>query len=66
MGLPIRMRMFNNVKNRDVIYLKLAGIFSTSITTLELESKGSISSSIEENLLLYFLKFSTFLVVIII
>ena len=66
MGLPIRMRMFNNVKNRDVIYLKLAGIFSTSITTLELESKGSVSSSIEENLLLYFLKFSTFLVVIII
>ena len=63
MGLTILMRMFNNVKYRDVICLR--DTFSTSLTMLGLESKSSFSSTINENLLLFCRKFSAFVVVAI-
>ena len=53
MGVTIPMRMCNNVKHRDAIYLKFGDRFFTSLAMLGLESKGSISSTIKGNLLLY-------------
>ena len=53
MSLTIQMRMFNNVKPLDVIYWKFVVIYFTSLTMLGLESKGSISYTIKEKLLLY-------------
>ena len=61
MGLTIRMRMFNNVKHFDVIYLKFRDRFFTTLTMLDLESKA-----IKENLLLYCRKFSAFVFAVII
>ena len=60
------MRMFDNIKHRGVIYLKFGDRFFTFLTMLGLESKGSISSTIKETLLLYFFKFSAFVVAVII
>ena len=66
MGLTIRMRIINNVKPRDVICLKFGDRFFTSLTMLGLEGKGSISSTIKENLLLYYRTFLAFVVTVII
>ena len=66
MGLNIRMRMFNSVKHLDVIYLKFEERFFTSAIVLGFESKGSTSSIIKENLILYCRKISAFAVAAII
>ena len=58
--------MFSKVKPSNVIYLKLGDRFVTSLTMLGLAAKGSISSIIKENLLLYCRKFSALLVAVII
>ena len=42
MGLTIPMRMSDNVKHRDVICFKFGERFFTSLTMLELKSRGSI------------------------
>ena len=60
------MKRFNNVKHRDVIYLKFGDRFLNSVTMLGLESKSSISSTIKENLLLYCCMFPAFVVAVII
>ena len=66
MGLIIRIKISNNVKNRDVIYLKFRDRFFSSQAMLGLESKGCISSTIKENLLLHFGKFLAFATAVII
>ena len=59
------MRITYNVKHRYVIRLVLRGKFLTFLTKLVLERKTNICSTIKENLLLYCLQFSTFVVVVI-
>ena len=49
----MRMRMFNNVKQRDAIYLQFGYRFFTSLTMLGPQLERSISSTIKENLFLY-------------
>ena len=51
--LSVRMRIMYNVKHRYPIRLKFGDKFLTSLTKLMLEAKGSICSTIRENLLLY-------------
>ena len=46
-AITIRMRIFNNVKYRDTIYLKFGDRFFNFRTILWLESKDSISSTIK-------------------
>ena len=46
------MRIFNDVKPSDVIHLKFGDIFFTSLIMFRLEAKGSVSSTIKENLLI--------------
>ena len=53
------MRIIYNVKHRYAIRLKFEEKFLSSLTRLVLELKGSIYSTIKENLLLY-CKFSAF------
>ena len=50
MGLTNSMRMFNNVKHRDAIYVKLGDIFFTSVAMLGRDLKASIRSTIKKNL----------------
>ena len=64
--LTIRMRIIFNVKHRDAIRLKFGGKFLTSLAKLVLETKASLCSTINENLLLYCRKFSVFVVAVII
>ena len=66
MNLTIHMIIFNNLKYRDAICLKIRDRFFTSQALLELELKASISSTIKENLLLYCRKFSSFVIALII
>ena len=65
MNLTIQMGIFINVKHFNVMFLKFGGSFFTSLTMLGLEAKVSICSAIEENLILYCPKFSTFVVAVI-
>ena len=60
------MRMFNNVKQPKVIYLKFGEKFLACLTMLGLKSIGSTSSTTKEKLLLYCRKFSAFVVAVII
>ena len=60
------MRMFNNVKRGDLAYLKIGDRFFTFPKILGFESKGSISSTIKENLLLYYRKLLAFVVAVIV
>ena len=48
MGLTIQMRVFNNVKQRDVIYLKFGDKFFTSLNLSGPELKDSISTTIKK------------------
>ena len=54
MGLTIRMRMFTD-----------GARFFTSEAMFGLESEGSLSSTTKENLLLYYCRFSAFVVAVI-
>ena len=54
MSLTVQMRISNNVKRRDAIYLKFDYRFFTSPTMIGLELKASIYYTIEENLVLYY------------
>ena len=60
------MRILNNLKYRDAICLKFGDIFFTSLTMLGFESNASTCSTIKENLLLYFRKFSAFAIAVVI
>ena len=60
MGLIILVRIFIYVKPREVIYLKFVDKFFTSLTKLGFKAKGSISSTIKENLRSYCRKFLAF------
>ena len=53
-----------NVKHRHTICLQFEDKFYTSLAMLELEAKTIICSTIKENLLLYFCKFSAFSVAV--
>ena len=66
MDLPIRMTIIFNLKQRYSIHLKFEDKFLTSLTKLLLEAKASIGSAIKENVLLYCLKISSFIVIVII
>ena len=59
------MKIFNNLKHRHAICLKLGGKFFTSLTMLGCEAKASICSTIKENLMLYCRKFSALVVAVI-
>ena len=61
-GLAIPIKVFNNAKCRDEIYLKFGEIFFTSITMLGIELKAGISSAIKESISLYCHKFSGFVI----
>ena len=50
----------------DEIYIKFGDRFFTPLTMLAPELKGSISSTIKENLFLYYRKFSAFAAVLIV
>ena len=52
------MKRLHKVKHRDAIYLKFGDRCFTSLTTLGLEAKASICSTIKEILILYCRKFS--------
>ena len=65
MGLTIQMKIFNNVKHRHTICLKLGDIFFTFLAMLGCEAKASTGLAINENLILYCRKFSAFVVAVI-
>ena len=66
MDLSIRRRIIYNVRHGYVICLKYRGNLLTFLTKWVLERKASICSTIKENLLLYYRKFSALVVVVII
>ena len=56
------MKVLNNVKHCDPIYLNIKDRLFTSLTMLGCELEGSIISAMKENLLLCCRKFSAFTV----
>ena len=60
------MRVFNNVKHRHIIHLKIGNAFSNTLTKLVLEAKASICSTITEKVLLYYCKCLAFVTVVIV
>ena len=66
MDLLIPMTIIYNVKHHYAIRLKFGEKYLNSLTKLELEAKVSICSTIKENLLLYYCKFSAIVTVVII
>ena len=60
------MGIICNVEHCYAVLLKFGYKFSTSLTKYMLEVKISICSTVKENLVLYCLKFSVFVVVVII
>ena len=56
------MKVLNNVKHCDLIYLNIKDRLFTSLTMLGCELEGSIISAMKENLLLCCRKFSGFTV----
>ena len=59
------MSVMYNVKHRYAIRLKFGGLkFETSLTTIVLKAKASICSTVRENVLLYCLKFSVFVIIV--
>ena len=66
MDLSIRIKIIYNVRRGYAIRLKYGGKLLIFVTKYVLEAKASICSTIKENLLLYCLKFSALVVVVII
>ena len=66
MDLSIQIRIIYNVRHRYAIRLKFEDKFLTFLTKLVLEGKASICSTVKENLLLYYRRFSPFAVVLMI
>ena len=58
------MRVVYNLKHRYAIVWNFGEKFLTSLFKLVLKVKGSISSTVQENLLLYCRKFSAFVVIV--
>ena len=65
MDLTIQMRVFNNEKHCHAICLKVGDNAFTSLTMFGLEAKASICSSIKENLISCYHKFSAFALAVI-
>ena len=61
----IQMKIFNNVKHCQIIFLELGEIFFASLTMLECETKACMCCAINENLILYCRKFLGFVVAVI-
>ena len=66
MGLTISMRLYDTVKDRDAVFVKLGDILFTSLTMLGLDLKVSNNSTIKENLILSCRKFSALIITTII
>ena len=66
MDLTIRIKISNNVKYGYAICLKFGRIFVAFLNMLGPQGNTSICTTIKKNLLLYFRKFSAFIVIVII
>ena len=64
MDLPIQIRIIYNVKHLHVIRLKFGDRCLTFLSKLVLEGKASISSTVQENLVLYCRRFLAFAVAV--
>ena len=66
MDLSLQMRIIYNVKKLYAIRFKFGDKFLIFLTKLMLQVKVGICSAVKEHLLLYCLKFSPFVVVVVI